>query len=128
MAAAVRRREKAYIQGSPKECFPGLVNFVTLLFFTTSASTCLEHSRNLGSTLLATPVLDQTKFHRAADSADFLVWTVKRLPLKLMSSPISHASLHFSRFAWRRLALATRKRYLQLQLHPRLLLHSRLAQ
>ena len=37
-------------QGSQKKYFPGSVNFVT-----TSTSTCLRHSHNLGSTLLATP-------------------------------------------------------------------------
>ena len=47
------------LQGSLKECFPcfpGLVNIITvLLLLTTFASTCLKHSRNLGSTLLAAP-------------------------------------------------------------------------
>ena len=44
-----------HVHGSPKECFPGLVNFLTV-----SPSAYLEHSRNLGSILLASPVYHST--------------------------------------------------------------------
>ena len=46
----------AEFQGSPKECFQ-VWWILLLLLLTTSALTCLEHSPNLWSSLLATPVI-----------------------------------------------------------------------